>query len=132
MRNDPASGTKEKFAHWVILDLFGHTRLAGYATEASIGGCSFIQLDVPATTTVAAFTRFFRNGAIYSMSPVSEEIARGLAEKCSQAAPVSAYELPKLTAAKESPVEPSNPFDDAVVFDDEESDLEHEEPPFPT
>ncbi|MGH3631203.1 MAG: hypothetical protein ACRDRL_27640 [Sciscionella sp.] len=34
---------------WVILELMGHRRLAGYLAEEQIGGVSFLRLDVPGT-----------------------------------------------------------------------------------
>ncbi|HEY0169427.1 MAG TPA: hypothetical protein VGB98_00120 [Pyrinomonadaceae bacterium] len=39
--------TKKTFDCWCVLELFGHVRLAGHVTEASIGGCSFLRVDVP-------------------------------------------------------------------------------------
>lgn len=37
----------EKFEQWAIVDLFGHTRIAGKVSEQVIGGCSFVRVDVP-------------------------------------------------------------------------------------
>ncbi len=39
--------TGTAFADWVILELLGHRRLAGYLTEAQIAGESFLRLDIP-------------------------------------------------------------------------------------
>lgn len=65
----------EKFESWAIIDLFGHSKIAGKVTEAVIGGCAFIRVDVPAVGKQQAFTKFFGNGAIYSMIPCSEAVA---------------------------------------------------------
>lgn len=81
---------------WAIIELFGHARIAGKVSEASIGGCSFIRVDVPAVEMQAAFTRYFGNGAIYSITPCSEELVR-LAAKSIQAAPVTIY-IPEIKA----------------------------------
>ncbi|MGH3439873.1 MAG: hypothetical protein ACRDRN_25940 [Sciscionella sp.] len=35
------------FEGWVILELMGHRRLAGYLCERQIGGVNFLRLDVP-------------------------------------------------------------------------------------
>ena len=86
--------TKEKFDCWCVLELFGHVRLAGRVTEASIGGCSFLRVDVPRADGEIEFTRYFGNGAIYSMTPVTEEVARAVGNGTS-AAPVKPWELPK-------------------------------------
>jgi hypothetical protein len=37
----------EPFAQWVILELLGHRRLAGFLTEQQIAGASFLRIDVP-------------------------------------------------------------------------------------
>lgn len=83
----------EKFESWGVLELFGRLRLAGKLSEETIGGCAFIRIDVPEVKGAPAYTRFFTQGAIYSMTPTSEEIARGVAEGL-RARPVSPYELP--------------------------------------
>jgi hypothetical protein len=33
---------------WAIVEIFGHQRIAGRLTEQTIGGCSFVRVDVPA------------------------------------------------------------------------------------
>jgi hypothetical protein len=71
----------EKFETWAIVDLFGHQQIAGKASEEVIAGGSFLRVDVPETTAAEAFTRFFGAGAIYSITPVAEEIARRAAEQ---------------------------------------------------
>ena len=81
----------EKFDMWAIIELFGHARLAGRVTEANIGGCSFVRVDVPEIKgEQAPFTRFLGNGAIYSITPCSEELARLAAQRI-HAAPVTIY-----------------------------------------
>ena len=48
--NDHASATAPAtFEDWVILELRGHRRLAGYLQEQQIGGASFLRLDVPSS-----------------------------------------------------------------------------------
>jgi hypothetical protein len=88
----------QKFEQWAIVEVMGHRRFAGMVSEQTIGGSSFVRVDVPAVTkgeeTLAAFTKLFGSGSIYCISPVSEEIARGLAARW-QEAPISVYELPE-------------------------------------
>jgi len=66
----------EKFESWAIVELFGHQQIAGLLTEAAIGGCSFVRVDVPEVNGRPAFTKFYGNGAIYAMMPCSEEVVR--------------------------------------------------------
>ena len=69
----------EKFDQWAIVELFGHSRIAGRVTEQVIGGCSFVRVDVPAVNGDQPFTKLYGNGAIYAMSFVDEETATGAA-----------------------------------------------------
>ena len=51
----------EQFEGWVILELMGHRRLAGFLREQEIGGASFLRLDVPGTTGKKLIaTQFYR------------------------------------------------------------------------
>lgn len=88
----------DKFEAWGLLELFGHQRLAGRLSEQSVGGVHFIRIDVPPIEGVAlAYTRYFTQGAIYGMTPTTEEVARALASQL-RAVPISRYELPALAA----------------------------------
>lgn len=91
MAND--NGGTEKFDQWCILDLFGHQRTAGHVTEATVGGCAFIRIDVPEGEGFR--TEYYGNGAVYSMRPVSEEIAREVV-KSNITQPVHSYEVSSL------------------------------------
>lgn len=83
---------EEKFDEWALVELYGHQRIVGRVREATLGGCSFLRVDVPAVGGQKEFTRYFGNNAIYSLNPISEEIAMSMAERCRNV-PVSAYEL---------------------------------------
>ncbi len=67
----------EKTEQWAIVELFGHQTIAGRISEQTIGGCSFIRIDVPEVDTNAPYTKLFGNGAIYAITPCDEETARG-------------------------------------------------------
>lgn len=73
--------SEERFETHALVELFGHVRLAGKVTEQTIAGTGFIRVDVPDTKRKKGFTRLFGTSAIYSMTPVSEEIAQALAEQ---------------------------------------------------
>lgn len=91
----------QSFDQWCIVELFGRQVIAGRVTEQVIGGCSFVRVDVPEIEDRPAFTRFYGQGAIYAMTPVSEEAAR-IALKRFQPEPVNVYvpDLRQLTSSE--------------------------------
>lgn len=124
-----------KFEQWAILEIMGHNRFAGLVSEETIGGASFVRVDVPEAEGVPAFTKFFGASSIYCITPVAEEIARGVA-RASQKRPIEVYDLPadmrKLIEINSVTVEarPDEPWmqrcevpvDDELVDDDDEYD----------
>jgi hypothetical protein len=101
------------FEGWAILELMGHRKLAGKLSEATIGGGAFIRIDVPGDEGDVA-TQFYAPGAVYCITPTTEEIARGLA-KGNRPTPVTRYELPPPRVA-----EPT--YDDEDDSDDDDQD----------
>jgi len=101
---------QEKFDSWAVVELFGHQQIAGRVTEASIGGCSFLRVDVPDQPAIAqrnyygaepalpAYTRYFGNGAIYAMSPCTEEAARHVAARIRVKPPIAYNPAPTAPA----------------------------------
>lgn len=79
----------EKFEHWCLVELYGHNRIVGKVTEATIGGCSFVRVDVPEVGERQACTRYFGNGAIYAINPMSEEAAMLLLEQIAEEPPIA-------------------------------------------
>jgi len=116
------SDNQEKFETWGLLELFGHQRLAGHISDQTIGGVHFIRIDVPAVEGAEAYTRYFTQGAIYGMTPTSEQIARGLAQRL-RATPISRYDLPALEA-------PKQPVESALVHEDDDYEDSDDEPRF--
>ena len=74
---------------WSILELFGHTTIAGYLTQDG----EFIRVDVPAVSGQEKFTKFYGPKAIYGITPTTEEIATKAAAKLS-VRPVSLWVAP--------------------------------------
>ncbi len=89
----------EKFETWAIVEIMGRQRFAGLATEQTLAGQTMLRVDVPKTNKQAAFTKFFGPGSIHSLTPTTETIARGLAERLDNA-PISVYDLPLATRQK--------------------------------
>lgn len=61
---------------WCIVELFGHNKIAGYVSTAIIGTSGMLRIDVPEVDGSPAYTRFYGPGAIYSLTLVTEELAR--------------------------------------------------------
>ena len=94
--------TTETFDQWCIIELFGHSRISGRVTEQSIGGSSFVRVDVPDTSHNKGFTKFYGPGAIYAITPTDEHTARLAAEVFSTPPPINKWDishldLPRLT-----------------------------------
>lgn len=119
----------QKFEQWAIVEVMGHRRFAGMVSEQTIGGSSFVRVDVPEVKTeketFPAFTKLFGSGSIYCISPVAEDIARGLASKW-QERPVSVYDLPaeyrqvQAIEASQGSYDDNGPVD---FFDEDDDDL---------
>jgi hypothetical protein len=97
---------------WAIVELMGHRRLAGRVSQAEQYGVAMLRLDVPATEDAQAATQFYGGSSIYCVTPVSEEVARRVAESNSPA-PVHHWELSR-------PSRPATEVVDADIADDEE------------
>lgn len=107
-----------------MVELFGHQKIVGQVSEATLAGGAFLRVDVPAFNGAPAFTRYFGPSAIYSMSPVTEEVARGLMDRYRNE-PVSRFELPQLADKVTSPVQPESEDNFEDLYDsrhDEDDD----------
>jgi hypothetical protein len=85
-KGEPAQPSPAGFEAWAIIEIFGHQKYAGKVSEFAIGGCNFVRVDVPELPTrrpqepaMPAFTKLFGNGAVYSITLVSEDVARAVA-----------------------------------------------------
>jgi hypothetical protein len=101
---------KASFEGWVILELMGHRRLAGYLSEEVVGGTAFLRIDVPGQDTTISATQFYSGSAVYCITPTTEEIARKVAAS-SQPAPVTAWDLRPERAL------PARPHDEDAEID---------------
>lgn len=98
------------FNEWALVELFGHQKIVGKVTEATMAGGAFLRVDVPALNGAASFTRFYGPGAIYSINPITEDVARGLMERYRNE-PVSRFELPQIAQHVTSASESNGPDD---------------------
>jgi len=68
---------------WALVELFGHQRIVGHCTSEAFGNAVLLRIDVPdllkdGQIVRAGFTRYFGMGAIYSVTPITEERVRAL------------------------------------------------------
>lgn len=87
---------ENKFELTAIVELFGHSRIAGHVTEQNIGGASFVRVDVPETKNEPKFTRLFNPAAIYAINPVSEETMLIMVEKI-ESKPIDSWDVREFT-----------------------------------
>jgi hypothetical protein len=92
--------TKTSFEEWALVELFGHQKIVGKVTEATLAGGAFLRVDVPAADENKAFTRFYGPGAIYSINPIGEEEAAQLVRQYRHE-PVNRWELPQIAERAE-------------------------------
>jgi len=121
------SETAEKFEQWCVVEIMGHKKFAGLVTEQSVGGASFVRVDVPEVIdfdgkTLPAFSKLFGAASIYCLSPCTEETARAFAAQI-RSQSFSLYEAPRLPAPPQVPYEdPNDDEDDGEDLDDEDDD----------
>lgn len=77
-----------------IIELFGHSKMAGMVTEQVIGASSFIRVEVPKTNKAEGFTRMLNPSAIYAINPCTEEIMMAMANSLNFM-PITPWDLPK-------------------------------------
>lgn len=68
---------------WALVELFGHQRIVGFLSQQTFGTGVLFRVDVPdllkdGEVKRVGFTRYFGLSAIYSITPVSEEVVRQL------------------------------------------------------
>lgn len=99
---------QSSFEGWAVLEIFGHQRYAGYVTTQMFGQAALFRVDVPPLeereretkhyeylvdgqsippgskvkeAAVQGYTKFFGPGAIYAMTPCSQDVATRAVEK---------------------------------------------------
>ena len=70
----------------------GHRKLGGFLREVELAGAPFLRIDVPEADPRGPVTQFYAPGAIYAITPTTEDTARALA-RSARPAPVDRYEL---------------------------------------
>ncbi len=111
----------EEFKTWAMVELFGHTRIAGEVTEQTIAGGAMVRIDVPESKGQPAFTRIVNVSAIYAINPVTEEVARELASKF-HAKPVDIWDIREYVEKQTKLIGQHKDVADDIHDDDDDED----------
>lgn len=91
--------TEEVSGFWGVVELMGHTRLAGFVTEEEKFGTKLGRIDIPRSDDGSeATTVYFGGSSIYRITPTTEPVARSIA-RTNQPRVVQPWELPQLQSA---------------------------------
>lgn len=93
----------DAYEGWAILELMGHRRLGGYIKQVEQYGTAMVRIDVPGTDGQDPATQFYSGSSLYCVTPTTEEVARGLAERI-RPAPVNIWDLPERKSLPEPPI----------------------------
>lgn len=108
----------EQFKTWALVELFGHTRVAGEVSEQTIAGGAMVRIDVPETDSSPAFSRIVNVNAIYAINPMSEEMVRSIAGQLN-VKPIQSWDIREYVEKnKKALMEPRNPNDE-IFFDED-------------
>ena len=104
----------------MVLELFGHQRIAGHVSEHNFAGASFVRVDVPAVGTTPAFTKMFHPNAVYAFNPVDEETMLFVAGQCS-VRPLTVFDLSEMRRKMQTSI-PEKAFTGDLDEEEEEGD----------
>lgn len=110
--------TQDQFKSWAMVELFGHSRVAGEVSEQNIAGGAMLRIDVPETEANPAFTRIVHINAIYAINPITEEVARSIAGQLN-VKPIQPWDIREYVEKnKKALVLPKGEFDEFLEEDD--------------
>ena len=78
---------------WALVELFGHQCVAGHVSSETLGGQTFVRVDIPETPNQKPWSKLYGAGAIYAITPMAEDLVRARAEKL-EVAPLEKWDLP--------------------------------------
>lgn len=115
----------EPFEQFAIVELFGHSVIAGKVSEQVVGGTSFVRVDVPAINGQEAYTKLYGSGAIYCITPTDETTALAAAQGLRQK-PIDVWKLnlPQLQVPVREPIEEMM---DRGNFEEDDDDLDEDD-----
>lgn len=77
---------------WAVVELMGHVKTAGQASEESHFGAVMLRLDIPQVNGSQPHTEFYGGSAIYRLTPCTEQVARLVIQQ-NTSLPLVAYAL---------------------------------------
>lgn len=113
----PAAAEAATESCWALVEIFGHTRFAGLVSNQRVGDSQFVRIDVPQTSSGPAFVKLFSGKAIFSLTPVDEDVARRAAESFRERAVPPYLALPAPRHYGDCDDEDRDEFDDGLVTD---------------
>jgi hypothetical protein len=99
-----------------VVQLMGHSMIAGWITEETHVGTEMLRVDVPETESTPAFTNFYGGSAIYSVTPVDEATMRAAVQQA-RVKPINVYIIAERQIAGTKPYE---------IWEDEGDDIPFE------
>lgn len=111
------------FESFAIVELMGHSKVAGKVIEETVFGTPMMRVDVPRVGSRAGYTKYYSAGSIYCFTPCDEATAQLAAESFDQPA-ISPYivrlpESPALAAKVRDEIEESY-YPDPYDFDEDD------------
>ena len=73
---------------WALLELFGHRVRPGYVSEVEMYGGKLLRIDIPLADGCQV-SEFYGTGAVYCMTPCTEEVARARIDRFNDPRPIA-------------------------------------------
>lgn len=105
---------------WSIIELFGHTMLAGKISKCEIG--DFVQINIPKVGSIPAWSKMVNPKAIYGITPCTEDVAINKAESL-KAMPIDRWDTEKLFKERFAELEEQGKIKMLEIQEVEEDDL---------
>lgn len=102
---------QDSFKTWALVELFGHTRIAGEVTEQTIAGGAMVRIDVPETEKSPAFTRIVNVQAVYAINPITEDMAKTIASQL-EIKPIQIWDIKDYVEKNKKALTSGREFDD--------------------
>lgn len=115
---------------WAIVELMGHSKIAGKISEHTMGGAVLLRVDVPPINGHDAYTRMYGVSAVYCITPTDEATAQAAA-RAFNVPPISPYvfrfETPQLEAKVSDYSDDHHDDDDFERTYDDPDDIDDDE-----
>lgn len=108
-----------------IVEIMGHQIIAGKVSEETHFGSPLMRVDVPKTSKRDSFTVYYGGGAIYKITPTTEEICAAFVEK-QEPEPIKPYMLALPTLAEKVDRQPDHlDYVDRRDYEDDDDEYDY-------